>query len=101
MILLQQYFFYLLECSVNLGVVLDSKTTAYGEDENAKKLLSFAKKLTHMFPVSPEGNRVGMMVYSGSPKLKVVHFDHSLDPDTMDKAIDSASYLNMEIKTGK
>ncbi|KAK3752929.1 hypothetical protein QZH41_016965 [Actinostola sp. cb2023] len=89
----------LKDCSINLGVVLDSKTTAYGEDIHAKKLLQLAKNLTHMFPVSPEGNRVGMMVYSGSPKLKVVHFDHSLDQSTMDKAIDSASYLNMEIKT--
>ncbi|XP_032219271.2 uncharacterized protein LOC5518731 isoform X2 [Nematostella vectensis] len=89
------------DCSVNLGVVLDSKTTAYSSDDNARKMLQFAKKVTHLFPVSPEGNRVGMMVYSGSPKLKVVHFDHFLDQDTMDKAIDSASYLNMEIKTGK
>jgi hypothetical protein len=93
-------FYGCVDCSVNLGVVLDSKTTAYGDESNAQKLLHFAKRLTHMFPVSPEGNRVGMMVYSGSPKLKVVHFDHFLDQQTMDKAIDRASFLNMEIKTG-
>ena len=96
-------FFVLPGCSsVNLGVVLDSSATPDGfTREKAKKMMELVKKVTHMFPVSKKGNRVGMLVYSGLPKPSVVHFDNFHDQQSMDKAIDDARNPNLEINIGR
>lgn len=64
-------------------------------------MLDLAKKVSHLFPISPEGNSVGMVVYGGSPQPSVVHFDKFLDQKSMDEAIDNASNPNLEIRIGK
>ena len=93
----------LLECGrVHLGVVLDSSATSQGNGKDqATKMMDLAKQVSHLFPVSPEGNSVGMVVYGGSPQPSVVHFDRFLDQKSMDQAIENASNPSFEIKIGK
>lgn len=64
-------------------------------------MMDLAKQVSHLFPVSPEGNSVGMVVYGGSPQPSVVHFDKFLDQQSMDQAIDKAGNPSFEIKIGK
>ena len=94
---------FLLECGkVHLGVVLDSSSSHEGRGkQQAAKMMDLAKQVSHLFPVSHEGNSVGMVVYGGSPQPSVVHFDKFLDQKSMDQAIDNASDPNLEIRIGK
>ena len=87
-----------LECGkVHLGVVLDSSSSSEGRGtQQAAKMMDLVKQVSHLFPVSPQGNSVGMVVYGGSPQASVVHFDKFLD-----QAIDNASIPNLEIRIGK
>lgn len=92
-----------LECGkVHLGVVLDSSSSSEGRGtQQAAKMMNLVKQVSHLFPVSPQGNSVGMVVYGGSPQPSVVHFDKFLDQKSMDQAIDNASIPNLEIRIGK
>ena len=88
--------------AVNLGVVLDSTASPGGPgNQQTANMMELAKKASHLFPVSSEGNSVGMVVYGGSPQPSVVHFDKFLDQQTMDEAIDNASNPSFEIRIGK
>lgn len=93
----------LLGCGkVHLGVVLDSSSPSEGSGkQQATKMMDLAKHVSHLFPVSPEGNSIGMVVYGGSPQPSVVHFNRFLDQKSMDQAIDNASNPSFEIKIGK
>lgn len=93
----------LLGCGkVHLGVVLDSSSPSQGSGkQQATKMMDLAKQVSHLFPMSSEGNSVGMVVYGGSPQPSVVHFDRFLDQKSMDQAIDNASNPSFEIQIGK
>ena len=69
------------ECGkVHLGVVLDSSSSSEGRGtQQAAKMMDLVKQVSHLFPVSPQGNSVGMVVYGGSPQPSVVHFDKFLE----------------------
>ncbi|XP_022803120.1 uncharacterized protein LOC111340522 isoform X2 [Stylophora pistillata] len=87
---------------VHLGVVLDSSSSPEGRGtQQAAKMMDLLKRVSHLFPASPQGNSVGMVVYGGSPQPSVVHFDKFLDQESMDQAIDNASIPNLEIRIGK
>ncbi|XP_068706122.1 uncharacterized protein [Montipora foliosa] len=92
------------ECGmVNLGVVIDSSTSfgGQGRRQAAQMMNSLAKRISRLFPISPEGNSVGMVVFGGSPQPSVVSFDKFSDQRSMDEAIDNASNPNLEIRIGK
>ena len=83
-------------------MVLDSTASPGGQSkQQAAKMMDFAKKISHLFPVSTEGNSVGMVVYGGSTQPSVVHFDKFLDQKSMDEAIDNASNPSLEVRIGK
>ena len=92
-----------VECTdVNLGVVLHSSTVPEHLGKvQSEKMMDLAKRISQLFPVSSEGNRVGMIVYGGSPQPSVVEFDKFLDQKSMDQAIDNASSPILEIRVGK
>ena len=96
-------FVFFLACTgINLGVVIDSTASFGGRSgSQAEQMMDLAKRLSHLFPISPEGNNVGMMVYGGSPKPSVVSFDKFLDQKGMDEALENASNPNLEIRIGQ
>ena len=81
---------------------MDSSSSPEGRGtQQAAKMMDLLKRVSHLFPASPQGNSVGMVVYGGSPQPSVVHFDKFLDQESMDQAIDNASIPNLEIRIGK
>lgn len=64
-------------------------------------MMDLAKRVSHLFPISPRGNSVGMIVYGGFPQPSIVSFDKFLDQKSMDEAIENASNPNLEIRIGK
>ena len=87
---------------MNLGIVLDSadfqQSTA---SPKKRKMMGLVKRITHLFPVSSKGNRVGMLVYGGSYQPSVVHLDDFHDQTSLDRAIDNARGPSMQVTIGK
>lgn len=96
-------FVFFLACTgVNLGVVIDSTASFGGRSgSQAAQMMDLAKRVSHLFPISPEGNNVGMMVYGGSPQPSIVSFDKFLDQKSMDEALENASNPYLEIRIGQ
>ncbi len=87
----------ILECGslkdpTDVAFLLDASASL--REENFKKEKFFVKKIiNNIFPVSPDGNRIGIIQYSTNAKVEV-HFDDYFVNTSLIAAIDDIPYSN-------
>ena len=75
-----------------MAFLLDASASLRARNFNKQKL--FVQRIvSEIFPVSPDGNRIGVIQYSTSAKVEI-HFDDYFVNKSLNNAIQNIPYLN-------